>query len=77
MAATIDRCELPVAGMDCADCAVKVERVLGRLDGVEHAHVSLSAERATVVFDPGRVSIAAMTRAIEALGYKVTLEAAA
>ncbi len=71
MAATIDRCELPVAGMDCADCAAKVERVLGRLDGVEQAHVSLSAERATVVFHPGRVSVAAMTRAIEALGYKV------
>ncbi len=71
MAATIDRAELPVAGMDCADCAAKIGRVLGSLDGVEHAHVSLSAERATVVFDPGRVSIAAMTRAIEALGYKV------
>ena len=71
MASTLDRCELPVTGMDCADCAAKVERTLGRLAGVERAHVSLSAERATVMFDPSRVSIAALTRAIEALGYRV------
>jgi Cd2+/Zn2+-exporting ATPase/Cu+-exporting ATPase len=57
--------------MDCADCALKIERALQRVGGVEQVRVSLSAERATVVFDPARTSLAALARTIEGLGYQV------
>jgi Cu+-exporting ATPase len=57
--------------MDCADCALKIERALRRIAGVRDATVSLAAQRATVVFDPTRTSAGNLARAVEALGYAV------
>jgi Cd2+/Zn2+-exporting ATPase/Cu+-exporting ATPase len=71
MASATDRCQLPIAGMDCADCAVRIERALERMDGVRHVSVSLAGARATVLYDPERASVAAMRRTVEALGYRV------
>ncbi|MDR7521138.1 MAG: cation-translocating P-type ATPase [Armatimonadota bacterium] len=71
MTTTVRR-EIPIAGMDCADCALKIERALQRVGGVEQARVSLGAERATVVFDPARTSLATLARTIEDLGYRVS-----
>ncbi|MDR7545476.1 MAG: cation-translocating P-type ATPase [Armatimonadota bacterium] len=65
------RHEFSVAGMDCADCALKIERALRRSPGVEQAQVSLAAQRAAVVFDPSRTTTAALRHTIEALGYTV------
>ena len=39
--------DLPVAGMTCAACAARIERVLNRLPGVT-ANVNLASERAHV-----------------------------
>ena len=47
---TDDACTLTlrVDGMECASCSARVERVLGRIDGVEQVGVDLATERATV-----------------------------
>ena len=34
---------LPVVGMDCAECALTLERSVAQLDGVEHVQVSFMA----------------------------------
>ena len=47
---------LPVEGMTCASCVRRVEKSLGRLEGVAEADVNLATEKATVVFDPSLVS---------------------
>jgi Cd2+/Zn2+-exporting ATPase/Cu+-exporting ATPase len=67
--------ELPIAGMDCADCALKIERALRQSAGVLDASVSLSAGRATVNYDPARASPAALARIVVALGYTVAVHA--
>ncbi|HJW03398.1 MAG TPA: heavy metal-associated domain-containing protein, partial [Azospira sp.] len=41
------RLDLPVAGMTCAACSTRLEKVLNRLPGVE-ASVNLAAERAAI-----------------------------
>jgi Cu+-exporting ATPase len=64
--ATLD---LPVAGMDCAECTQHVQRALAALPGVVSVNVSLAAEKATVRFDPSLVDLAAMRKAVEAAGY--------
>jgi Cu+-exporting ATPase len=66
------RLELPVAGMTCASCAVRVERSLNRLDGVE-ATVNYATERATVTYDPHAVSEQRLAAAVEAAGYHALL----
>ncbi|MBZ5711771.1 heavy metal translocating P-type ATPase [Nannocystis pusilla] len=69
--------ELPIEGMTCASCVVRVERALKAVPGVQAAHVNLVTGRARVVFDGAAVTQAALTRAIEGAGYAVPGPAAA
>ena len=40
--------------LDCANCAAKVERAVGKLDGVSSAAVNFFALKLTVDIDDGR-----------------------
>ena len=62
---------LPVTGMTCASCVRRVERALGKVEGVRSASVNLATERATVVFDPASTGLAQLTAAVERAGYGV------
>lgn len=62
---------LPITGMTCANCVATVERNLKRLDGVGSAVVNLSSERATVEFDPGKLSLDAIVARVERAGYGI------
>jgi Cu+-exporting ATPase len=66
---------IPIGGMTCAACARRIEKVLGKLDGVAGATVNLATEKATVLYDPSKVRLSAIKAAIEKLGY-TALEAA-
>jgi P-type Cu+ transporter len=66
-----EKIELTVTGMSCAGCAGNVERALKGLDGVAEAYVNLATAKATVVFDPGRVTPSDLVRAIRNAGYGV------
>jgi Cd2+/Zn2+-exporting ATPase len=63
---------LAIEGMDCADCALTLERGVGRLDGIAHAAVNFGAARMTVEYDRTRVEAAAIDRRVRELGYHVT-----
>ncbi len=63
--------ELPVEGMTCASCVRRVEKALEKVDGVEQASVNLATERASVMFDPERVSMEDLEQAVERAGYHV------
>ncbi len=60
-----------VDGMTCASCAVRIERVLGKQDGVESAVVNYTGAEAVVKLDPA-ASVGTLTAAIEKLGYHLT-----
>jgi Cu+-exporting ATPase len=75
-AAPLTELTLPVVGMTCASCVNRIERFLGRADGVADAAVNLATERATVHFDPRRIDRNGIVAAIEAAGYEVAAEAA-
>jgi Cu+-exporting ATPase len=68
---------LPVVGMTCASCVNRIERFLGRADGVTDASVNLATERATVLFDPAVIDRTGIVAAIEAAGYDVGRDATA
>ena len=65
--------ELPVRGMDCAECTQHVQHALCTLPGVASAEVFLSSEKAVVRYDPTQVDMSAMRRAVEAAGYSIPL----
>lgn len=67
--------EVPVSGMDCADCARSVEQGIRNLPGVQSCRVLLSAERALVELDPANpAGYETIRGAIEAAGYRVAMQ---
>ena len=68
---TQEQIDLPIAGMTCAACVRRVERSLGKVDGVTDASVNLATEKARVSFDPAVIAISDITSAIERAGYTI------
>ncbi len=64
---------LPVKGMTCAACSTRLERVLGKVEGVERALVSLAAERADIRFDPAVATPERLVEAIIKAGFSADL----
>lgn len=62
--------DLPVAGMTCAACATRIEKVLNRMDGVS-ASVNLAAEKAHVRLDGARIGAGEVVAAIRKAGFEV------
>lgn len=67
-----DTIRFDVEGMTCASCALRIERVLGKQEGVESAVVNFAGQEARAVVDPGSVNMAALTAAIDKIGYEIT-----
>jgi Cu+-exporting ATPase len=57
--------------MDCAHCAIAIEKSLNKLEGVIEASVSFPTEKAIVEYDSQRASIEKIKQAVEDAGYKV------
>ncbi|MBN1484693.1 MAG: copper-translocating P-type ATPase [Chloroflexia bacterium] len=65
---------LPVEGMTCASCVAHVEKALGAVEGVDKVAVNLATERATLDYDPTRVSLSQFVRTVQDSGYDVSQE---
>ena len=63
--------EIPVHGMDCAECTMHVQRALADLPGVEDVQVLLSSEKAVLQVDPELVDLPTIRKAVEGAGYTV------
>ncbi|WP_049900437.1 cation-translocating P-type ATPase [Natrinema sp. J7-1] len=63
---------LAVPEMDCPSCAGKVDKSLGRVDGVVDADLNPTTGTATVTYNPDRTAEADVVDAIEGAGYEVT-----
>jgi Cu+-exporting ATPase len=61
---------IPIGGMTCAACAQRLEKVIGKLDGVTNVSVNLATEKAAVIYEPKKVRVSVMKNAIEKSGYK-------
>jgi len=61
--------ELRVEGMDCADCALKLEQAVSRLDGAFHVSVNFAAATMHVEYDANRLAPDAVTKRVRRMGY--------
>ena len=66
-----ERAEFRVSGMSCASCVVNIESVLGELPGVDRVDVSFGTERATVEYDPDRITPGELQAAVADAGYRL------
>src|SRR3990172_8369492 len=71
MTASTKSLSLPVQGMTCASCVSHVEGELKELPGVSNVVVNLGTNKASLMYDPARVTLVDMTRAVDDVGYTV------
>ena len=63
--------ELPISGMDCAECTQHVQHAIEKLPGVQSVNVFLGTEKAVVKLDPSQVDMSAIRIAVQGAGYDV------
>ncbi|MCL4561683.1 MAG: cadmium-translocating P-type ATPase [Chloroflexi bacterium] len=69
--ANLQTLEIPVKGMDCAECVLHVEHALAGLPGVDSVQVYLTSEKAVLKADPAQITLPAIRKAVEGAGYSV------
>ncbi|HWG84370.1 MAG TPA: copper ion binding protein, partial [Deinococcales bacterium] len=62
---------ITVQGMDCADCARKVQGAVSRIPGIASCQVNFTTEKARIEFDPRTAGPEQVRAAVEPLGYRV------
>jgi Cu+-exporting ATPase len=67
----VNEVTISVGGMTCATCVETIETALMELDGVHSAVANLATEKVHVKYDPERVRVADLKKAIRAVGYEV------
>lgn len=66
--AKLQSLEVPVKGMDCAECTQHVQHAIARLPGVESVNVLLATEKAIIRLDPDQVDLLAIRKAVASAG---------
>lgn len=61
---------MKIEGMTCASCAKAVERATSKLDGVSESSVNLATEKLTISYEPSKVKVIDIKKAVEKAGYK-------
>jgi len=65
---------IKISGMTCAACAKRIEKAIGKLDGVSQASVNFATEKLSVEYDNQKISTDNMKETIEKTGYGVIEE---
>ena len=64
---------LDITGMSCSACSSRIEKVVGRMEGVEEITVNLLTNKAQVNYDEGKLDATAIIARIEKLGFAAAL----
>jgi Cu+-exporting ATPase len=65
---------LKIEGMTCAACAKTVERVTKKIDGVIESNVNYATEKLNISYEPSKVRVSDIKKAVEKAGYKALEE---
>ncbi len=61
---------LRAEGFSCPSCVAKIEKQVGRLDGVEDVQVRFASGRVEVDHDPEKTTVDDLVAAVAKAGYK-------
>jgi len=56
---------LPLEGMTCASCVLRVEKTLKKIQGVHEINVNLATEKVSLTFDEAHTSLVQLAAAVE------------
>ncbi len=63
--------EVPVEGMDCADCALTLERGVGRMPGVTWVSINFAGARMSLEYEAHQTNMDAVSKRVQSLGYRL------
>ncbi len=63
--------EIPISGMDCAECTQHVQHAIEKIPGVKSVNVFLATEKAIVQLDSDQADISGIRAAVQGVGYDV------
>ena len=69
--ANLQTLEIPISGMDCAECTQHVQQAIEKLPGVQSVKVFLATEKAIVQLDSDQVELPHIRAAVQGAGYDV------
>ena len=69
--ANLQTLEIPISGMDCAECTQHVQHAIEKLPGVQSVNVFLGTEKAVVKLDSALVDMPAIRSVVQSAGYDV------
>lgn len=62
---------LPIEGMECASCAVRIEKQLAKKTGVDLAQVNLASRQARISFQPDQITIPGLVETVQKTGFSI------
>ncbi len=62
---------VPVEGMDCADCAMTLERGVGRLPGVTWVSINFAGARMALEYEAHQTDMTVVSKRVQSLGYRL------
>lgn len=62
--------QFDVKGMTCASCSSRIEKVVGKMDGVNDVVVNLATEKMSVDFDQDKVNVNQIEEKVKKAGYE-------
>ncbi|HWR08252.1 heavy metal translocating P-type ATPase [Sporomusa sp.] len=73
IAATTLTSNFTVAGLDCADCAAKLEKGIGKITGITDAKVNFATAKMKVTYNSSHIQPMQIEKAVSGFGYQATL----
>jgi Cu+-exporting ATPase len=67
----VDENTFKIIGMTCAACSGRIEKVVGKLDGVNRVNVNLTTEKMTVDYDKNKVDFSDFERVVTRAGFGI------
>lgn len=67
----LERMELDIEGMSCANCSARLEKALNQSDGLSEAVVNITTERAVLTFDPAKADAGTVAKLVSDTGFDV------
>ncbi|UPM56124.1 heavy metal translocating P-type ATPase [Gottfriedia acidiceleris] len=71
---SVDRTTLDIEGMTCAACSGRIEKVVGKMDGIVNINVNLAMNTATIDYLPEVRSIQSIMDKINNIGYSASVK---
>jgi Cu+-exporting ATPase len=69
-----DKASIHITGMTCTTCARTIAKGLSHTAGVKQADVSFASQKASIEYDPAKVSLAKIKNTVSELGYGVAVK---